>query len=198
MLKKSKALIQILLLLVIICAMLMLLLMKQNQTARQDIAVLQTSKGNIEITLDYEHAPVTADNFARYVKEGHYDGFVFHRVIKGFMIQGGGFTAKGEIKSTYPPIILESNNGLSNKAGTIAMARNENPDSATDQFFINTKDNTYLDYNLSRTAGYAVFGKVTAGMDVVRAIESVPTGTRVVYDNWPLSDIVIVKAFMKK
>jgi len=196
--KKSKTLIQIILVIVIICAMLLLMLMNKNKTSNQNIVVLETSKGNIEITLDPGHSPVTVANFLTYVNEGYYDGLVFHRVIKGFMIQGGGFTKMGRDKPSHPAIILESNNGLQNKAGTIAMARTNVPDSATSQFFINTADNANLDYVPSTNPGYAVFGFVSAGMDVVRAIESVKVSSRGPYDNWPVEDITIIKAYVKK
>ena len=121
-----------------------------------EVVVLETSKGNIEITLDRGRAPVTVDNFLRYVKEGNYDGTVFHRVIDGFMIQGGGFTPDGKQKQVHEPIKLESGNGLKNLAGTVAMARTMSPDSATSQFFINLIDNGFLDY-APGNPGYAVF-----------------------------------------
>ena len=188
----------IILVIVVICAMLILLLMNKNKTSNQNIVVLETSKGNIEITLDPAHSPVTVANFLTYVNEGHYNELVFHRVMKGFMIQGGGFTKMGRETPTHAPIILESNNGLGNKVGTIAMARSDAPDSATSQFFINTVDNGFLNYAPSTTAGYAVFGFVSAGMDVVRAIESVPVSARGPYDNWPIEDVTIIKAYVKK
>lgn len=163
-----------------------------------ETVVLETTKGNIEIQLDRENAPESVENFVTYVKEGHYDGTVFHRVIKDFMIQGGGFTADGAEKPTHGPIKLESQNGLANKRGTIAMARTSIPDSATSQFFINVVDNDFLNYQPGPgREGYAVFGKVTAGMEVVDAIRSVPTASKAGMDDWPTEDVVINKAYMK-
>ncbi|MFH1221681.1 MAG: peptidylprolyl isomerase [Candidatus Micrarchaeota archaeon] len=160
-----------------------------------ETVVLETSMGNIEIELNRAKAPVTVENFVTYVKAGQYDGTVFHRVIKGFMIQGGGF-AGGKEKPVQAPIKLESNNGLKNTAGTVAMARTNDPNSATSQFFINVADNSFLDYTPSNP-GYAVFGKVTSGMDVVKKIEAVQTASRGNYDDWPVQDVVIQKAYMK-
>ena len=131
--------------------------------------VMETTKGAIEVELDYEKAPVTAANFVQYVVNGHFDSTVFHRVIPGFMIQGGGFTPGGAQKPIRYPIELESRNGLKNLRGTIAMARTMVPDSATCQFFINLVDNDLLDHRPGND-GYAVFGKVTQGMEVVDAI----------------------------
>lgn len=131
--------------------------------------------GVIVLELDTDKAPESAANFLTYVNQGHYDGTIFHRVIKNFMIQGGGMTADGKQKPTRPPIKNEANNGLENDVGTIAMARTNVVDSATAQFFINTKDNDFLNHG-GRDFGYAVFGKVTDGMDVVRKIEAVETG----------------------
>ena len=162
-----------------------------------EVVVLETSKGNIEITLDRGRAPVTVDNFLRYVKEGNYDGTVFHRVIDGFMIQGGGFTPDGKQKQVHEPIKLESGNGLKNLAGTVAMARTMSPDSATSQFFINLIDNGFLDY-APGNPGYAVFGRVTSGMDVVNQIAKADTESRGMYQDWPVEDIIIEKAFIKE
>lgn len=141
--------------------------------------VLETSLGDITLELDAERAPKTVENFLAYVKDGHYDGTIFHRVIKGFMIQGGGFDAGYQKKPTRAPIPNEANNGLKNVRGSIAMARTGDPHSATAQFFINTVDNGFLDYQAPnpRGWGYAVFGKVIAGMDVVDRIEALPTGS---------------------
>lgn len=161
------------------------------------IVVLETTKGNIEIELDTNHAPITSANFLAYVNSGFYDGLIFHRVIKGFMIQGGGFTIAGVQKDTNSPIVLESNNGLYNTEGTIAMARTNAPNSATSQFFINTVDNDFLNYS-SGNPGYAVFGKVISGMEVVKAIEVVETGIKGGHDDWPKEDIIITKAYVKK
>lgn len=161
-----------------------------------EIVVLETSKGDIEIELDRSAAPVTVDNFVNYVESGFYDGTIFHRVMKGFMIQGGGFTPDGKQKSANRPIKLESDNGLKNIAGSVAMARTSAPDSATSEFFINTVDNPALDYRQG-TPGYAVFGHVVSGMDVVHAIESVQTGDFGRYSDWPVVQITITKAYMK-
>ena len=160
------------------------------------IVVLQTTKGDIVIELDGVHAPVTVNNFVNYVRKGHYDGTVFHRVISTFMIQGGGFTIERVEKPTDPPIKLESQSGLTNLRGTIAMARTMDPNSATSQFFINVVDNNNLDYSLGNP-GYAVFGKVIEGMDVVDQIKSVKTTTKDRYNDWPVEDIVIEKAYVK-
>ncbi|MCI1191084.1 peptidylprolyl isomerase [Calidifontimicrobium sp. SYSU G02091] len=159
---------------------------------------LATTMGDIVVELDAAKAPKTVDNFVQYVKAGHYDGTVFHRVIPNFMIQGGGFTPDMTQKATRAPIPLESRNGLSNVRGTIAMARTAVPDSATAQFFINVVDNAFLDQPNARDgAGYAVFGKVVAGMDVVDKIRAVPTGNRGPHQNVPLQPVVITKATME-
>lgn len=150
---------------------------------------LETNYGNIVLELYPNKSPITVENFLTYVKEGHYDGTIFHRVISGFMIQGGGYTKDGEEKSTHAPIKLESNNGLKNNKGTIAMARTMVADSATSQFFINVADNDFLNYG-SRDEGYAVFGKVIEGMDVVDKIAEVSTDA----GDKPLENIEIIKA----
>ena len=140
---------------------------------------LETSLGDIVIKLDAAKAPATVQNFLAYVKEGHYDGTIFHRVIPGFMAQGGGFTADFKQKPTHAPIKNEADNGLKNNRGTIAMARTPDPDSASAQFFINYKDNSFLDFK-SKTPqgwGYAVFGEVASGMDVVDKMATIPTGS---------------------
>ena len=160
------------------------------------ITVLETNRGVIEIELDEEAAPRTARNFIRYVEDGFFDGSIFHRVISGFMIQGGGFTSNGTQKDTRDPIPLESNNGLKNLRGTIAMARTSDPNSATSQFFINLVDNSFLNYG-SGQDGYAVFGRVVSGMDVVDDIASVSTGMRGPYSDWPVDDVIIERAYMK-
>ena len=139
---------------------------------------LKTSMGNIVLELNAQAAPVTVKNFLGYVQEGFYDGTIFHRVWPGFMIQGGGYTAELEEKQTRAPIINEANNGLGNVRGTISMARKNDPDSATCQFFINHVDNRPLDYVDASNPGYAVFGKVIEGMDAVDAIASVKTTTQ--------------------
>jgi peptidyl-prolyl cis-trans isomerase A (cyclophilin A) len=161
-----------------------------------EIVVLETTKGNIEIELNRAKAPVTVDNFVRYVKEGFFDGTVFHRVIPDFMIQGGGFTSDGQQKRTHSAIRLESRNGLKNTKGTLAMARTNVPDSATSQFFINLIDNSFLNA-APGSDGYAVFGKVTAGMEVVEAIAKVRTGPHPPHSDWPREDITIIHAHMK-
>ncbi|EHJ46046.1 Peptidylprolyl isomerase [Solidesulfovibrio carbinoliphilus subsp. oakridgensis] len=157
---------------------------------------LTTSKGDIVIELDKEKAPVTVENFLKYVKAGHYDGTVFHRVINGFMIQGGGMDKAMKERSTEAPIQNEADNGLKNKAYTLAMARTGDPHSATAQFFINVADNGFLDHTGKNPQGwgYAVFGKVTSGQDVVDAIKAVPTMTKGFHENVPVVPVVIEKA----
>ena len=161
---------------------------------QNNVVKLQTSMGNIVIELNEQAAPVTVKNFLGYVQSGFYDGTIFHRVITGFMIQGGGFTPKMIRKKTLDPIINEAKNGLSNKRGTIAMARTNNPNSATSQFFINHRDNDFLNYMDDNQPGYAVFGKVIEGMDVVDAIASVKTTTRDGMENVPVEPVEIVSA----
>ena len=161
------------------------------------VVVMETSMGSIEIELNENKAPVTVKNFLSYVTSGTYDGTIFHRVMDGFMIQGGGFTPDGNKKPTNPPIELESNNGLTNNLGTIAMARTNIPESATNQFFINVKDNNFLNYSPT-SPGYAVFGKVVSGMDIVKQIKKVETGTRGGMKDWPVDDVLIKKVFLKK
>ncbi|MET0066343.1 MAG: peptidylprolyl isomerase [Candidatus Thiodiazotropha sp.] len=139
---------------------------------------MQTSQGDIHLSLDRDKAPVTVDNFVQYVRDGFYDGTIFHRVIKDFMIQGGGFTPDMEKKPTRDPIENEAKNGLKNTRGSIAMARTSDPHSATAQFFINHKNNAFLDYPSRDGWGYAVFGEVTDGMDVVDRIAGQATGAR--------------------
>jgi peptidyl-prolyl cis-trans isomerase B (cyclophilin B) len=152
---------------------------------------LDTTKGKIVIELYPDKAPKTVDNFLKYVKEGHYDGTVFHRVIAGFMIQGGGYEASGAERPTRPPIENESNNELKNARGTIAMARTSDPHSATAQFYISVVDNRSLDYSSApQRWGYAVFGKVVEGMDVVDAIAAVKTAP----GDKPIEPVVIKKA----
>jgi peptidyl-prolyl cis-trans isomerase A (cyclophilin A) len=153
--------------------------------------------GDIVLELNAEKAPKTVENFLQYVKDGHYDGLVFHRVIPGFMIQGGGFSADMQQKATRAPIVLEATNGLKNERGTIAMARTNVPDSATSQFFINVVDNAMLNAT-GPGNGYAVFGKVTAGMDVVDKIRAVPTGSRGMHRDVPTTPVTILKASLEK
>ena len=160
---------------------------------------LATSLGDIVVELDREKAPKTVDNFLQYVKAGHYDGTVFHRVIENFMIQGGGMKPDLSEKPTRAPIPLESRSGLSNVRGTIAMARTMVPDSETAQFFINVKDNPFLDQPNARDGhGYAVFGKVVAGMDVVDKIKSVPVADKGGHQNVPATPVIIKKASLEK
>jgi peptidyl-prolyl cis-trans isomerase B (cyclophilin B) len=157
---------------------------------------LQTSAGNIHLELDDEKAPKCTANFLNYVQAGHYDGTVFHRVIKGFMVQGGGMDEAMKQKPTMAPIENEANNGLKNDKYTVAMARTNDPHSATAQFFINTADNGFLNFKAPNASGwgYAVFGKVTAGQDVVDAIERVATGRKGFHDDVPLESVTIVRA----
>ena len=157
---------------------------------------LHTNFGVITLKLFADKAPETAANFEQYVKDGHYDGTIFHRVIGNFMIQGGGFEPGMKQKSTRAPIKNEANNGLSNKIGTIAMARTMDPHSASAQFFINVEDNSFLDHTAPTTQGwgYAVFGEVVEGMDVVNKIKGVATGNRSGHGDVPLEDVIIEKA----
>ena len=158
-------------------------------------AIMETNKGTISLELDEAKAPETVKNFVAYAKSGHYDGTIFHRVIDGFMIQGGGFTKDMDQKATREPIRNEAMNGLKNLRGTIAMARTMVVDSATCQFFINLKDNGFLDYRSPdpRGFGYAVFGEVTDGLEVVDAIGKVSTGSVGPYQNVPEEAVVIRK-----
>jgi peptidyl-prolyl cis-trans isomerase B (cyclophilin B) len=157
---------------------------------------LVTNHGDITLELDAEKAPKTVENFLAYVKAGHYDNTIFHRVIENFMIQGGGFTPQMEQKTTGQPIQNEAANGLKNELGTIAMARTQDPHSATAQFFINVADNDFLNYRAPNAQGfgYCVFGKVSEGMDVVNAIKSVRTGRTGGHQDVPEEAIVIEKA----
>jgi cyclophilin family peptidyl-prolyl cis-trans isomerase len=160
------------------------------------IVVIETNKGNIEVELNAEKAPITVANFLRYANEGYYNGTVFHRVIPRFMIQGGGFTPDGKEKPTHEEIKLESKNGLKNVVGSIAMARTNVPDSATSQFFINLVNNSFLDYRPGND-GYAVFGNVVKGMDVVQSIGIVKTASKSYNDDWPVEDVVIKRVYVK-
>jgi peptidyl-prolyl cis-trans isomerase A (cyclophilin A) len=154
------------------------------------VATVETSLGRIRIALDQEKAPISAANFVKYARSGHYSGTVFHRVIPGFMVQGGGMTAELKEKPTSPPIRNEARNGLRNLRGSIAMARTNDPNSATSQFFISVKDNPSLDFGI-QGAGYAVFGQVIEGMDVVDKIVAVPTKNAGPYQNVPVTPVVI-------
>ncbi|WP_068806429.1 peptidylprolyl isomerase [Thauera phenolivorans] len=155
---------------------------------------LDTSHGEIVLELDADKAPKSAENFVQYAKDGHYDGTVFHRVIDGFMIQGGGFDEKMKQKATRPPIENEAKNGLKNLPGTIAMARTADPHSASAQFFINLAPNTFLDYPSRDGWGYAVFGKVVRGMDVVEKIGKLPTTSVGFHQNVPVDPVVVRSA----
>ena len=161
-------------------------------------ATIETSMGTITVELDDAKAPVTVTNFIEYVKSGHYDGTIFHRVIDGFMIQGGGFTKDMNQKETRAPIKNEAANGLKNARGTLAMARTMIVDSATSQFFINLVDNEFLDYRGPdpRLFGYAVFGKVTDGMEVVDRIAKVKTGFAGPHQNVPEEPVIIRKVHL--
>jgi peptidyl-prolyl cis-trans isomerase B (cyclophilin B) len=158
--------------------------------------LLKTNQGDITLTLDAVKAPKTVANFLQYVKSGHYDGTIFHRVIDNFMIQGGGMTAGLKEKSSGAQIENEANNGLKNERGTVAMARTSDPHSATAQFFINVNDNDFLNHTAPNAQGwgYAVFGKVTDGLEVVDAIRKVKTGNTGFHQDVPAEDIVIEKA----
>jgi peptidyl-prolyl cis-trans isomerase A (cyclophilin A) len=156
---------------------------------------LTTSMGPIVIALDPAKAPISSENFAKYVKSGHYDGTIFHRVMDGFMIQGGGFTKDMKQKPTQAPIKNEGSNGLKNEPYTIAMARTSDPNSATAQFFINVKDNAMLNYQAGGNPGYAVFGKVTSGQDTVDKIRAVPVGNHPSgHQNVPTTPVTLDKA----
>ncbi len=163
---------------------------------KNPIVALETSKGSIRIELDAAKAPITTQNFLDYVRDRHYDGLIFHRVIAGFMIQGGGMDAQMTEKKNRSPIKNEAANGLKNNVGTIAMARTNVVDSATSQFFINVKDNDFLNHRSASPAefGYAVFGRVIEGMDVVQNIEKVKTGNKGHHQDVPVEPVVIQSA----
>jgi|SRR3972149_8398959 len=171
--------------------------MGEAQMAEKNPVVLMTtSMGDVRIELDAEKAPITTQNFLDYVSDGYYDGLIFHRVIPGFMIQGGGFDPKMNQKSPREPIKNEAANGLKNIIGSIAMARTNVVDSATAQFFINVKDNDFLNHRSPSPDGfgYAVFGRVVAGMEVVQAIEKVSTGNRGMHQDVPVEPVLIQRA----
>ena len=155
---------------------------------------LTTNHGDILIELDAEKAPKTCANFEQYVRDGHYDGTLFHRVIDGFMIQGGGMNPDFSQKPTRAPIENEAKNGLKNRTGTLAMARTMQPHSATSQFFINVSNNDFLDYPGQDGWGYCVFGRVVEGMETVEAIKGVRTGSRAGHQDVPMEDVIIEKA----
>ncbi|MGE4170249.1 MAG: peptidylprolyl isomerase [Candidatus Margulisiibacteriota bacterium] len=170
---------------------------KKNAETKPPVQVkLETSEGEIVIALDADKAPITTENFLAYVNDGFYEGLIFHRVIPGFMIQGGGMNVDMTQKETRDPIKNEAANGLKNKRGSIAMARTSVVDSATGQFFINVKDNSFLDYRDASPSGfgYAVFGEVVSGMEVVDKIEGVDTYTHGFHADVPVMPIVITKA----
>jgi peptidyl-prolyl cis-trans isomerase B (cyclophilin B) len=160
------------------------------------MVVLHTNHGDITLELDTENSPATVANFLEYVRAGHYDNTLFHRVIPGFMIQGGGFAPGMRQKPTRAPVANEAANGVKNARYTVAMARTSDPHSATAQFFINVADNAFLDYKAPSAAhyGYCVFGKVAAGTDVVDRITGVPTGRSGMHENVPTGDVVITRA----
>jgi peptidyl-prolyl cis-trans isomerase B (cyclophilin B) len=161
--------------------------------------ILETSFGDIAIALNHDQAPKTSANFEQYVRDGHYDGTLFHRVIPGFMIQGGGFDQDFNQKPTRDPIENEADNGLKNLTGTLAMARTQDPHSATAQFFINVADNDFLNHSGKsiQSWGYCVFGEVVDGMDVVERITSVDTTRRGMHADVPAEDVLIRRAYIK-
>lgn len=186
---------------ILICTFLMMSILaiaSVGTLSAAPIARIQTSKGEIVIDLNSEKAPKTVANFLAYAKAGFYDKTIFHRVIKGFMIQGGGLTDKLQKKDTKPPVQNEADNGLKNLTGTIAMARTQAPHSATAQFFINVADNTPLDFSgkNQRGWGYCVFGKVIKGMEVVKAIEASPTASMAGRGDVPVNTVLIKKVII--
>ncbi len=171
---------------------------KEAPISKENVVVIDTAMGKITIKLNAEKAPISVENFLKYVDAKHYDGTIFHRVMPDFMIQGGGHTPDMKEKATeYPPIKNEANNGLFNKRGTVSMARMNEVDSATAQFFINVVDNQRLDYQNPRNYGYAVFGEVTSGMDVVDKIRKVRTTTKGEHENVPV-DPILIKTITRK
>ena len=176
--------------------LLMMAMMASGATAPPPRVVLDTTAGEIVIELDAAKAPETVENFLTYVRAGFYDGTVFHRVIPDFMVQGGGFTTDLQQKATRAPVRNEATNGLANRRGTVAMARTNNPHSATAQFFVNLKDNTFLDQTSARPGdfGYTVFGTVVSGMATVDTIARVATGNRGGHQNVPIEPVVIRSA----
>ncbi|MBS3997322.1 MAG: peptidyl-prolyl cis-trans isomerase [Hydrogenophaga sp.] len=169
----------------------------QDKASAQKVR-LTTSMGDIVLELQPEKAPKTVENFLQYVRDKHYDGTIFHRVMDGFMIQGGGFTADFQQKPTRAPVPLEATNGLKNDRGTIAMARTANPNSATAQFFINVVDNAMLNAPNPDGHGYTVFGRVVQGMDAVDKIRTVPIGNKGPHQNVPTTPVTIIKATLEK
>ncbi|MBA2868444.1 peptidylprolyl isomerase [Methanococcus maripaludis] len=169
-----------------------------NETCEIVYATIQTNYGNMTFELYPDKAPITVENFKKYAESGFYEETIFHRVISDFMVQGGGFNIDGTKKETLDPIKNEADNGLSNKRGTIAMARTTIVDSATSQFFINTVDNSYLDYQDDSNYGYAVFGKMIDGFDVLDEIENVATANNGQYQNWPVENVIIEKVTIEE
>ena len=169
---------------------------QETTMSNMPLVELETSMGNITIELNEEKAPKTVENFLNYVNSGHYEGTIFHRIIDGFMIQGGGMDAEMNEKKTNAPVENEADNGLKNDQGTIAMARTQDPHSATSQFFINVKDNDFLNHSGKNAQGwgYTVFGKVTSGMDVIEKMRSVPTGRFGMHADVPSTPVVINSA----
>lgn len=173
--------------------------MTSDESKSKEIVVLETSMGKIEVAMFRAEAPKTVENFLSYVRDKFYDSTIFHRVIKNFMIQGGGFTKDLKQKSTKPSIVNEADNGLKNEVGTIAMARTPDPNSATSQFFINVKDNSSLNFKNKTPQGwgYCVFGRVVKGMDVVNKIENVKTGSANGMQDVPVEPVVILTVRQK-
>jgi cyclophilin family peptidyl-prolyl cis-trans isomerase len=175
---------------------------KEDTNNGAETVVMETNKGIIEIELQREKAPITVENFVSYINDGFYDGLCFHRILRGFMIQGGGFYVNATYKQPSNPIQIESNNGLKNIKGAIAMARSSDPNSATSQFFINTVDNPELDYPSFDGYGYTVFGKISVGLDIIETIELVETDTRETpygsMEDWPIEPVEIIKAYLKE
>ncbi|ENU29425.1 peptidylprolyl isomerase A [Acinetobacter sp. 2JN-4] len=172
------------------------LLLASGHLFANTMVEMKTSMGNVEIELFDDKAPVSAKNFESYVKSNFYTGTIFHRVIPGFMVQGGGLDENMVEKKTKAPIVNEADNGLKNTRGTLAMARTNNPNSATSQFFINVADNSFLNRS-QRDAGYAVFGKVTKGMEVIDKIVNVPTGNQGMHQNVPKQPVKIISVQIK-
>ncbi len=172
-------------------------LISDKDTKNMNQAMITTSEGVIKISLNIDKAPISVENFKQYANEGYFDGTIFHRVMPGFMVQGGGFDESGKQKETKAPIKNEAQNGLLNKRGTLAMARTQIVDSATSQFFINLVDNDFLNYSGEANYGYAVFAEVTEGMDVVDKIAGIETGQNGPHANWPKENVIIksVKLF---
>ena len=179
-----------------VCALCLCGPLPASAAGADPVVKLETNYGDILLRLDARKAPMTVSNFVQYVKAGHYDGTIFHRVIKDFMIQGGGMTPDLKEKPTRAPVKNEASNGLQNKKYTVAMARTSEPHSATAQFFINTKDNSFLNYRNATPEGwgYAVFGKVIKGQNVVDKIAAVPTGSRGYHDDVPNGPVIIKRA----